>query len=99
VRDQTRNSVLHTLNIRLFPEQLIFVTHQAQDKEAGVSLTCDGRRDRSLRRDLGAIGPCSMLRVTSVTPAPEQLDALDAAGATVTGQRFADLNWVSAGRE
>ena len=30
---------------------------------------------------------------------PEQLDTLDAAGAGVSGQRFADLSWVSAGRE
>jgi aryl-alcohol dehydrogenase-like predicted oxidoreductase len=30
---------------------------------------------------------------------PEQLDALDAAGAAVSGQRYEDLTWVSAGRE
>jgi aryl-alcohol dehydrogenase-like predicted oxidoreductase len=30
---------------------------------------------------------------------PEQLDSLDAAAASVSGQRFADLSWVSAGRE
>jgi len=30
---------------------------------------------------------------------PEQLDTLDAAAAAVTGQRFTDLTWVSAGRE
>jgi hypothetical protein len=29
----------------------------------------------------------------------EQLDALDAAGAAVSGQRYQDLTWVSAGRE
>lgn len=35
----------------------------------------------------------------SVTLTPEQLDALDAAGAAVSGNRFADMTWVSAGRE
>jgi aryl-alcohol dehydrogenase-like predicted oxidoreductase len=35
----------------------------------------------------------------SVTLTPEQLTALDAAGAVVSGNRFADLTWVSAGRE
>jgi aryl-alcohol dehydrogenase-like predicted oxidoreductase len=35
----------------------------------------------------------------SVTLTPEQLDTLDAAGATVSGQRYEDLTWVSAGRE
>jgi aryl-alcohol dehydrogenase-like predicted oxidoreductase len=35
----------------------------------------------------------------SVTLTPEQLDALDAAGAAVSGQRYEDLTWVSAGRE
>lgn len=35
----------------------------------------------------------------AVTLAPEQLDVLDAAGAAVSGDRFADMTWVSAGRE
>ena len=39
------------------------------------------------------------LRSLSVTLAPEQIDALDAAGAAVSGNRFEDLSWVSAGRE
>jgi hypothetical protein len=30
---------------------------------------------------------------------PDQLDTLDAAAASVTGHRFTDLSWVSAGRE
>ncbi|MCV7302879.1 aldo/keto reductase [Mycobacterium barrassiae] len=34
-----------------------------------------------------------------VTLTPQQIEALDAAAATVTGQRFANLGWVSAGRE
>lgn len=35
----------------------------------------------------------------AVSLTPEQLTALDAAGAQVSGQRFEDLSWVSAGRE
>ncbi|HEX2286905.1 MAG TPA: aldo/keto reductase, partial [Mycobacterium sp.] len=35
----------------------------------------------------------------TVTLTPEQLDALDGAGAAVAGNRFEDLTWVSAGRE
>lgn len=34
-----------------------------------------------------------------VTLTPEQLDALDAAGAAVSGNRFEDMTWISAGRE
>jgi aryl-alcohol dehydrogenase-like predicted oxidoreductase len=35
----------------------------------------------------------------SVTLSPEQLDSLDAVAAAVTGHRFGNLGWVSAGRE
>jgi aryl-alcohol dehydrogenase-like predicted oxidoreductase len=35
----------------------------------------------------------------SVTLTPEQLDTLDAAAAAVSGDRFVDMTWVSAGRE
>lgn len=35
----------------------------------------------------------------SVTLSPEQLDVLDTAGAGVSGNRFEDMSWVSAGRE
>ncbi|SEH73686.1 Predicted oxidoreductase [Mycolicibacterium rutilum] len=35
----------------------------------------------------------------AVTLTPEQLDALEAAGAAVSGTRFEDMSWVSAGRE
>ena len=34
----------------------------------------------------------------SVTLAPEQLDALNAAGAAVSGNRFSDMSFVSGGR-
>jgi aryl-alcohol dehydrogenase-like predicted oxidoreductase len=48
------------------------------------------RRAARVEENLGSL---------SVTLTPEQLDALDTAGAAVSGQRFADLTWVSAGRE
>jgi aryl-alcohol dehydrogenase-like predicted oxidoreductase len=48
------------------------------------------RRATRVEENLGSL---------SVTLTPEQLDALDAAGSTVTGDRFTDLSWVSAGRE
>ena len=35
----------------------------------------------------------------AVTLTPEQLATLDAAAAAVTGHRFGNLGWVSAGRE
>ncbi len=48
------------------------------------------RRAARVEENLGSL---------SVTLTPEQLTALDAAGAVVSGHRFADLTWVSAGRE
>ena len=48
------------------------------------------RRAARVEENLGSL---------SVTLTPEQLDTLDAAGAAVSGQRYEDLNWVSAGRE
>ena len=48
------------------------------------------RRAARVEENLGSL---------SVTLTPEQLDALEAAGAAVTGHRFGNLGWVSAGRE
>ena len=48
------------------------------------------RRATRVEENLGSL---------SVTLTPEQLDTLDAAGSSVTGDRFTDLSWVSAGRE
>ena len=48
------------------------------------------RRAERVEENLGSL---------DVTLTPEQLDTLDAAGASVSGNRFEDLNWVSAGRE
>jgi aryl-alcohol dehydrogenase-like predicted oxidoreductase len=48
------------------------------------------RRAERVEENLGSL---------SVTLTPEQLDALDTAGAAVSGQRYEDLTWVSAGRE
>ena len=48
------------------------------------------RRAARVEENLGSL---------SVTLTPDQLTALDAAGSMVSGHRFADLTWVSAGRE
>jgi aryl-alcohol dehydrogenase-like predicted oxidoreductase len=48
------------------------------------------RRAARVEENLGSL---------SVTLTAEQLDALDAAGAAVSGDRSMDLSWVSAGRE
>jgi aryl-alcohol dehydrogenase-like predicted oxidoreductase len=48
------------------------------------------RRAARVEENLGSL---------KVTLTPEQLDALDAAGTAVSGQRYEDLTWVSAGRE
>jgi aryl-alcohol dehydrogenase-like predicted oxidoreductase len=48
------------------------------------------RRAARVEENLGSL---------SVTLTPEQLDTLDAAAASVSGNRFVDMTWVSAGRE
>jgi aryl-alcohol dehydrogenase-like predicted oxidoreductase len=48
------------------------------------------RRAARVEENLGSV---------HVVLTPEQLDTLAAAAASVSGQRFADLSWVSAGRE
>jgi aryl-alcohol dehydrogenase-like predicted oxidoreductase len=48
------------------------------------------RRAARVEENLGSL---------SVTLTPEQLDALDAAGSSVTGHRLKEMSWVSAGRE
>jgi len=48
------------------------------------------RRAERVEENLGSL---------SVTLTPEQLDTLDAAGATVSGNRFMDMRFVSGGRE
>ncbi len=48
------------------------------------------RRAARVEENLGSL---------SVTLTPEQLDTLDAAGSSVTGNRLKEMSWVSAGRE
>jgi aryl-alcohol dehydrogenase-like predicted oxidoreductase len=48
------------------------------------------RRAERVEENLGSL---------SVTLTPDQLAALDKAGAAVTGNRYEDLTWISAGRE
>jgi hypothetical protein len=78
-------------------------------------LTPDSRRERNDhgRRELDASRPArrqtisqrnrfrryGVLGSLSVTLAPQQLEALNASAAAVTGHRFGNLGWVSAGRE
>jgi aryl-alcohol dehydrogenase-like predicted oxidoreductase len=56
-----------------------------------VSVPIPGtRRAARVEENLGSL---------TVTLSPDQLATLDAAGASVSGNRFEDLSWVSAGRE
>jgi aryl-alcohol dehydrogenase-like predicted oxidoreductase len=48
------------------------------------------RRAARVEENLGSL---------SVTLTPEQLDTLNAAAEAVSGNRFEDMTWVSAGRE
>ena len=48
------------------------------------------RRANRVEENLGSL---------TVNLTPAQLDTLDTAAASVSGHRFADLSWVSAGRE
>ncbi len=81
-------------------------------KDFGISgaclhrwLTIADREDGVDRPGIPAAGDMSAQlreahrRIKLVTLSPEQLAALDAAGALVAGDRFEDLSWVSAGRE
>jgi aryl-alcohol dehydrogenase-like predicted oxidoreductase len=69
---------------------LAWLRHRA-DALGVASVPIPGtRRAARVEENLGSL---------SVTLTPEQLDTLDAAGAAVSGNRFADMTWVSAGRE
>jgi len=57
--------------------------------EASVPIPSTRRAER-VEENLGSL---------SVTLTPEQLDALDAAGSSVTGHRLKEMGWVSGGRE
>ncbi len=69
---------------------LAWLRHRA-DALGVVSVPIPGtRRAARVEENLGSLW---------VTLADDQLDALDAAAEHVSGNRFADLSWVSAGRE
>ncbi len=69
---------------------LAWLRHRAEAFGIGSAPIPGTRRAARVEENLGSL---------SVELTPEQLDTLDAAAAAVTGQRFADLSWVSAGRE
>jgi aryl-alcohol dehydrogenase-like predicted oxidoreductase len=69
---------------------LAWLRHRAEQFGVGSAPIPGTRRASRVEENLGSL---------SVELTPEQLDTLDAAAAAVTGQRFTDLTWVSAGRE
>jgi aryl-alcohol dehydrogenase-like predicted oxidoreductase len=69
---------------------LAWLRHRA-DALGVASVPIPGtRRAARVEENLGSL---------TVTLSPGQVEALDAAGAHVSGNRFADMSWVSAGRE
>lgn len=69
---------------------LAWLRYRAGALGVGSSPIPGTRRAARVEENLGSL---------DVVLTPEQLDNLDAAAASVSGQRFADLSWVSAGRE
>ena len=65
--------------------------HNRAEKFGVTSVPIPGtRRAERVDENVGSL---------AVTLTPEQLEALDAAGSAVAGDRFQDLGWLSAGRE
>jgi aryl-alcohol dehydrogenase-like predicted oxidoreductase len=69
---------------------LAWLRHRADALGVALVPIPGTRRAARVAENLGSLG---------VTLTPAQLDALDAAAASVSGNRFEDLSWVSAGRE
>ena len=69
---------------------LAWLRYRADALGVGSSPIPGTRRAARVEENLGSV---------DVVLTPEQLDTLAAAAASVSGQRFADLSWVSAGRE
>ncbi|MCV7287035.1 aldo/keto reductase [Mycolicibacterium wolinskyi] len=79
-------------SIRATPAQVALAWLRYRAEALGIaSAPIPGtRRAARVEENLGSL---------SVTLTPEQLTALNEAGAAVSGDRYTDLNWVSAGRE
>ena len=73
----------------------------AQVALAWLRYRADELRRRLGRRSPAPAGPPASRRTSARWRGADadQLDALDAAAAAVSGNRFDDLSWVSAGRE
>jgi aryl-alcohol dehydrogenase-like predicted oxidoreductase len=69
---------------------LAWLRHRAEALGVAAVPIPGTRRAERVAENLGSL---------SVQLTPEQLDALDAAGAAVSGNRFADMGFVSGGRE
>ena len=69
---------------------LAWLRHRADALGVASSPIPGTRRAARVAENLGSL---------NVVLSPDQLDTLAAAGAAVSGQRYADLTWVSAGRE
>jgi aryl-alcohol dehydrogenase-like predicted oxidoreductase len=69
---------------------LAWLRYRADALGVGSSPIPGTRRAARVEENLGSI---------DVVLTPEQLDTLNAAAASVSGNRFGDLSWVSAGRE
>jgi aryl-alcohol dehydrogenase-like predicted oxidoreductase len=69
---------------------LAWLRHRADALGVASSPIPGTRRASRVEENLGSL---------SVTLTSKQLDALDAAGANVSGPRYADQTWISAGRE
>jgi aryl-alcohol dehydrogenase-like predicted oxidoreductase len=69
---------------------LAWLRYRADALGVGSSPIPGTRRAARVEENLGSL---------DVVLTPEQLDTLNAAAASVSGNRFGDLNWVSAGRE
>jgi aryl-alcohol dehydrogenase-like predicted oxidoreductase len=69
---------------------LAWLRHRADELGVTAVPIPGTRRASRVEENLGSL---------AVTLTREQLDALDAAGAAVSGPRYEDLTWVSAGRE
>ena len=69
---------------------LAWLRHRAETLGIASAPIPGTRRAARVEENLGSL---------SVTLTPEQLTALNEAGAAVSGDRYTDLNWVSAGRE
>jgi fatty-acyl-CoA synthase len=72
-------AVLHTLNIRLFPEQLVYVANHAEDKVVVVDDSLVGL----LAPHLGEMGTVRHVLVSGPDAAAADLDALRASGKEV----------------